>query len=159
MMSMNIVCPLCGRHVPEAVFDPSNFEDDVIAVEVSGLGRGRGFQVTDRYSILDEPTIIGLISDRCHRILHLVDEVGYLPPDEYRALRATLDSWVKYARGLEVENQRLRDELEEEEDDDEYEDDDEEDSPLVARLLRKINRETSFEFDSLESAVMFLLEN
>jgi hypothetical protein len=156
MISMNICCPLCGRHVPEDVFDPSEFEDDIYAVEVSGLGRGRGFQVTDRYSVLDDPAITGLIADRCHRILHLIDEEDYLPPEEYRALRATLDSWVKYARRLEAENENLKEELEED-DDDEYEDDDD-DSPLVSRLLQKINRETSYEFDDLEEAVGFLLE-
>lgn len=32
--------------MPEHVFDPSTFEEDITAVEVSGLGRGRGFQVT-----------------------------------------------------------------------------------------------------------------
>ncbi|MFC1804166.1 hypothetical protein ACFL0D_09430 [Thermoproteota archaeon] len=71
---MNIACPLCGRHVPESVFDPSMFTNDIYAVEVSGLGRGMGFQVTSQYSILGDPTITGLISDRCHQILHLIHE-------------------------------------------------------------------------------------
>ena len=38
MIMMNLVCPICGRHVPENVFDPSEFEDDIYAVDVAGLG-------------------------------------------------------------------------------------------------------------------------
>ena len=151
---MNIVCPLCSRHIPENVFDPSEFEDDIVAVEVSGLGRGRVFQITDRYSILGNPSITGLITDRCHRILHMIHDSRYVPPQELSALRVTLDQWIKYARGLEAENAELRVENEAlsmvDDDDDSY---------LVSRLLRKINREISFDFTSLEEAVDFLLEN
>ena len=152
---MNVVCPLCGRHIPETVFDPSEFQDDIYAVDVSGLGRGRGFQVTGQYSILGDPMIMGLISDRCHRILHIIQDGGYLPPQELDALRATLDSWIQYAHRLEAENASLREENEElseveEEDGDDYE---------SSRLLRKINGAVSFDFDDLEEAIDFLLEN
>jgi hypothetical protein len=152
---MNIVCPLCGRHVPENVFDPSDFENDIYGVEVSGLGRGRGFRVTSSYSLLNIPSITGLISDRCHQILHLIHSSGYVPPQEFSALRATLDQWVKYGRRLEAENAELREENEELS----MVDDDVDDGYAeMSRLLRKINREISFDFDSLEEAVMFLLE-
>lgn len=57
-MSM-FLCPLCGRQVSLARFDPSGFEDDVIAIEKVSLGRGRGFEEIDRYSLLeyDEPAL------------------------------------------------------------------------------------------------------
>jgi hypothetical protein len=155
-MKMSIVCPLCGRHVPENVFDPGNFKDDIYAVEVIGLGRGRGFAVTETYSIQD-PLILGLIKDRCHRILHLVDNRGYLPPQEIGALRALLEQWVQYARKLESENEELKEEFVEDEYEDEYEDY-EDYEEYVDRLLEKINRETSFQWESLEDAINFLLE-
>jgi hypothetical protein len=122
-------------------------------VNVTGLGRGRGFAVTDTFSIQD-PRILGLIKDRCHRILHLIDDKNYLPPRELDALRALLDQWIKYARSLEAENEELR-----EQDDDYYvEEDDESCEEYVDSLLWKINRETNFEWDSLEDAIDFLLE-
>lgn len=150
---MNLVCPLCGRHVPEHVFDPSTFEDDITAVEVSGLGRGKGFQVTGRYSVIDDPSITGLIADRCHRILHLIHQQGYVPPQELAALRATLEQWTRYARRLETEKEELQEENEELStvDDDTAE-------VEMQLLLDRINRSANSDFDTLEDAVGFLLE-
>lgn len=150
-----LVCPLCGRFVGVEHFDPRLFEDDIFGVEVRGLGRGKGFEVTERYSLLGDQRITGLIEDRCHRILHLINEKDYIPSQELDALRATLDSWIQYSRRLEAENEKLREENEElseadEDDDAEYE---------MSRLLRKINREVSFDFDDIEEAIDFLLEN
>jgi predicted nucleic acid-binding Zn-ribbon protein len=102
-----------------------------------------------------DPGITGLISDRCYRILHLIHQQGFVPPQEFEALRATLDQWIKYSRKLEAENAELREENEELS----TEEDDEDDSYLATRLLRKINRSVSFDFDSLEEAVEFLLES
>ena len=48
----NLKCPLCGRSVNLATFNPSNYDLDFCCVEVKGLGRGKGFEVTSRYSIL-----------------------------------------------------------------------------------------------------------
>ena len=141
---------MCGRHVPESVFDPSNFDDDIYGVEVTGLGRGRGFAITGTYTI-EDPKILGLIKDRSHRILHLIDSKNYLPPRELAALRALLDRWVKYARRLEEENQELRELDDDYSDEDGYEE-------YVGRLHRKINRETGFEWETLEDGINFLLE-
>jgi hypothetical protein len=148
-----LVCPLCGRFVGVKHFDPRFFEDDIYGVEVRGLGRGRGFEVTDRYSLLDDPAITGLIADRCHRILHLINNKGYIPPQELDALRATLDSWIQYARRLEAENTSLREENEE------LSEVDDKDGYELNRLLQKINRDVNFDFDDLEEAIDFLLEN
>ena len=149
-----LVCPLCGRFVGLEYFDPRHFEDDIYAVEVRGLGRGRGFEVVSRESVLDDDRITGLIADRCHRILGLIEGEGGLPTGEVDSLKATLESWIKYARRLEVENKTLREENEELSE----EEDDEEDDYELSRLLQKINREVSFDFDDLEEAIDFLLE-
>lgn len=152
---MNIVCPLCGRHVPEQVFDPFSMDDDIYAVEVRGLGRGMGFKVTGQHSVLDEPEITGAISIRCQKILQMIHQGDYVSPPEADALRASLEQWVRYGRRLEAENFGLTGRITElslgEESDNS--------SARMGRLLRKINRSVSFDFRSLEEAVNFLLEN
>jgi len=146
-------CPICGKYTPISNFDPSNFDDDIYAATFTGLGRGRGFAITSKYSVLDDPTITGLIADRCHRIQGLISGGSALPVEEGNALRATLESWILYARKLEEENKQLL--IEASETDDDYESDD----GSTQRLLRKINTEVSYDFDSLEDAIEFLLEN
>lgn len=44
-------CPLCGKFVSLRLFDPSGFDRDIYAVEVRGLGRGRGTKVISRMKI------------------------------------------------------------------------------------------------------------
>ena len=51
-MSM-FLCPLCGLQVSLARYDPSGYVNDVIGIEKVSLGRGRGFEEVDRYSLLD----------------------------------------------------------------------------------------------------------
>jgi len=55
------------------------FDDDIYAVDVSSLGKGSGFEVVGRYSVLDDAEITGLIADRCLRILDLIEGEGKLP--------------------------------------------------------------------------------
>jgi len=141
------VCPMCGRHVPESVFDPSCFLDDIFGVKVSGLGRGKGFVVTARYSI-EDPRILGLIKDRCHRILDLLDDKDYVSPGELAALRALLESWVGYAKKSESGENRVGDGFEDEESVVEY----------MSRLHVKVNRETGYWWETLEDGINFLLE-
>jgi hypothetical protein len=74
---------LCGRFVSLNHFDPSEFEDDIYVVEVRGLGRGRGVEVSERYSILkpgDET--VELIKDRILDLARLLLENGCLRPEE-----------------------------------------------------------------------------
>ena len=47
-----LACPLCGRFVSLNGFDPSNFESDIYAVNRTGLGRSRGFAVSESFSVL-----------------------------------------------------------------------------------------------------------
>jgi len=162
-----LVCPLCGRFVGVKHFDPRFFEHDIYAVEVRGLGRGRGFEVVGRYSVLDDLSITGLIADRCHRILNMIEGDGGLPAGEANALRATLETWIREARVLEAElesQKRLAEEWKDKatwlqaESDDSDGDDEWDYEGEMQELLNRINRCANSEFDTLSDAIEFLLE-
>ena len=59
-------CPLCGKVNPISRYDPSNFDNDILIVKFRGLGRGKGFEVAEKYSLLDgsNPALLALIRDR-----------------------------------------------------------------------------------------------
>lgn len=68
-------CPLCGRTVAIRSFDPSNFDDDVIGIRFVGLGRGRGFEVAAKGSLLDsEAPVLDKIADRVAEVYDLFFE-------------------------------------------------------------------------------------
>jgi hypothetical protein len=78
-----LVCPLCGRFVSLAHFDPSGFDSDIYAVEVQGLGRGRGVKVIGQHSILQRgDATLGLIKDRILELSGVLLESGCLKPEE-----------------------------------------------------------------------------
>ena len=59
------LCPLCGKQSSVRLYDPTKFDPDIYAIQKVGLGRGRGFKVTDQYSILNkENPTVELIKDR-----------------------------------------------------------------------------------------------
>ena len=60
------ICPLCGKFVSVRYYDPSNFEDDILLIQVRGLGYGKGVEIVEKYSLLDgsDPDLLELISDR-----------------------------------------------------------------------------------------------
>lgn len=69
-----MVCPLCGRGFAESSFHPEQQVNDVEGVTVRGLGRGKGFSFSDRYSILNpEHPIIDRIRDRIRVLVRLLD--------------------------------------------------------------------------------------
>ena len=94
-MSM-ILCPLCGRFVSYARFDPSGFDDDIYGVYVSGKGRGRGFSFSEKYSLLDDNHLLGLITQRCRRILLLSEGVEVPKPGEVAELRKNIKEWAAW---------------------------------------------------------------
>jgi len=176
MMKMNVICPVCGRHVPDSVFDPSDFDEDIYAVDVTGLGRGKGFSASEPYSILNDKRITGLLADRCHLVLHMINDKGYIPPKELTALRTTLDSWIQYSRKLEARNANLREENKKQSDFNERlqrerkeseqititDDDDEDETSAMEEMqeiLDRINSGLHYQFDFLSDAVDFLIEN
>jgi len=69
-------CPLCGKIVSVSRYDPSNFEDDILLVQVRGLGRGKGFELAEKYSLLDgdNPELLDLISNRVAVIYDMLYE-------------------------------------------------------------------------------------
>jgi hypothetical protein len=93
----SLLCPLCGRRVSLRIFNPSRFEDDILAVTVTGLGRGRGFAEINRYSVLGDPDITVPIANRCKKILKMV-AADRLASDSKDSL---LEQWISYASGLE----------------------------------------------------------
>ena len=61
----HLKCPLCGRGVALSHFDPSDYDLDVYAFSVRGLGRGRGFEKTEEFSILNSDSeTMALIKNR-----------------------------------------------------------------------------------------------
>jgi len=70
------ICPLCGKFVSVSKYDPSDFKDDILLVEVRGLGRGRGVEVVGRYSLLDgeETHVLGQIRGRVSVLYALLFE-------------------------------------------------------------------------------------
>jgi len=78
-------CPLCGKFVSIRHYDPSDFEDDILLVQIRGLGRGKGFEVTKKYSLLDgdNPELLDLISDRVAVIYDLLYEDVEGDEEEY----------------------------------------------------------------------------
>jgi len=78
-----LVCPLCGRFVSLAHFDPSGFASDIYAVEVQGLGRGRGVKVVGQHSILQRgDATLEMIKDRILELSGVLLESGCLKPEE-----------------------------------------------------------------------------
>ena len=70
------ICPICGKQVSIRHYDPTDFEDDISIILKRGLGQGMGFEVVDRYSLLDgsDPDLLNLISDRIAIIYDLLYE-------------------------------------------------------------------------------------
>ena len=74
-------------------FNPEEYDNDIIVVEMQSLGRGRGFEKIDEYSALGDEVITGRIAGRLHRLLRLIEGDSPNP--------------------LQVENVRLEDQVEE----------------------------------------------
>ncbi len=70
------ICPLCGKFVSVRYYDPSDFENDILLVQVRGLGRGKGVEIEETYSLLDggETYLLDLIRDRVAILYNLLYE-------------------------------------------------------------------------------------
>jgi hypothetical protein len=161
---MNVECPLCKRHSPEKSFRNQEPATDIIGVIVRGLGRGRGFAVVGRYSLLNDRSLMEVISERCQRILSLIH-----PSNQHYVPRTLFDQWINHAQSLEKEVTKLRslhiesmaisEELEKDAlklrhkalEADAMEDE-------MEMILEKINEEVAYPFEYLDDAVDYLLE-
>ena len=70
------ICPLCGKFTSVRYYDPSDFEDDILLVQVRGLGHGKGVEIVEKYSLRDgsDPDLLDLISDRVAVIYDMLYE-------------------------------------------------------------------------------------
>ena len=91
MYMSQLACPLCGRFVSLSRFDPSGFDNDIYAVNMVGLGRGKGFAVGPSFSVLDDLTITGAIASRCRTILGLIEGRKIPSGGETSVLRAEVE--------------------------------------------------------------------
>ncbi len=79
---MQLVCPLCGKQTPESTFLNQDFTvGDVYGRTVRGLGRGKGFEHSEWFSILyDRADIIKVIKSRLLDLAELLD-IEVVEPD------------------------------------------------------------------------------
>ena len=112
-----LVCPLCGRFVALSIFDPSRFEPDIFAVNVKGLGRGRGFAVSETFSVLGDQEITGLIAERCRKILGLIEGKVVPTSKEVSALKkevVSIEGHLSYWMNETLKLRKARRETEDE---------------------------------------------
>jgi hypothetical protein len=74
-------------------FDPSGFDNDIYAVNMVGLGRGKGFAVGPSFSVLNDVTITGAIASRCRIILGLIEGREVPLGDEVSVLTMEIEKW------------------------------------------------------------------
>ena len=79
------VCPLCGKSSSAKHYDPKSLELDVIAKNLKGLGRGRGFIVVNQWSILaGDPKWLKGMGQRLLDLVALFHEHGIVSTKEIR---------------------------------------------------------------------------
>ena len=131
---MYLKCPLCGKLAHLNCFTPDEYSDDIECVEMRSLGRGRGFQVTSRFSALGNEGLMDMISRRCHAILTIVGE----EVTDKSAARERIEE-------LEGDLRASKDEV------DAW-------SAESEELVSRVNAAFNAEYDDLDDAVSFLLE-
>ena len=108
-------CPMCGKQTSRRYFNPEDLATDILAVKRKSLGRGKGFAVTGRPSILDDKELVAKIAKRCHTLLELIegkDSKGV--SEELEELRSTIDEYEEERDlCLNLANEALPDEYEE----------------------------------------------
>lgn len=77
----HILCPLCGKQTFINNFKPEYLDLDIYEVEVRGLGRGKGFETSERYSILGDEEVTPKIVTRVEVLYHFFIERGLLEFD------------------------------------------------------------------------------
>jgi hypothetical protein len=105
-----LACPLCGKLAHLNSFTPDEYSDDIECVEMRGLGRGKGFEVTRRFSALGDEELMDLISSRCRAILRMVGE-EVTEKSAATALEKKLGEWRMEALGRRKIEKELRDQI------------------------------------------------
>ncbi len=71
---MYLVCPLCGLHSHLNRFKPEELKAIIELIEMRSLGRARGWEVSGRFSALDDKDLMNRIANRCRKILEIIGE-------------------------------------------------------------------------------------
>ncbi len=79
-----MICPLCGKSSSRRNYDPSEFEMDICARDVVGLGRGRGFATTNEYSLLSNPEALAPMKDRILDLVELMHKNDIIGDEEFQ---------------------------------------------------------------------------
>ena len=151
-------------------FDPSNFDADILGVEMTGLGRGRGFAVTGRFSLLGDSEVTRMIKDRCYEIIRLVEGVEPVSGIQAQKFIKSNAEWAAWGKSTQAEmaerdqqisrlNAKITELTGKVE---ELEECDADDASAAAaeneRLLRWINKSCNTHYNDLGDAVDYLLE-
>ncbi len=94
-------CPLCGKYNSYARYDPGSFDDDIYGADVTGLGRGRGFHFSEKYSLLDDDHLRRFITQRCRRILWFTEGEEPPPIGSMTKLQKINQEWSAWGAGAE----------------------------------------------------------
>src|SRR5665647_1551332 len=70
----HIICPLCGKNAPLSTFDPGSLPLDLMTISFMGLGRGRGFAVKEKVSIMGDETYTPIVAARIRELFNLFVE-------------------------------------------------------------------------------------
>jgi len=133
-----VICPLCGKFVSVRHYDPSNFEEDILLVQVRGLGRGKGVEIVEKYSLLEgsDPELLDLISDRVAVIYDLLyedvedDEAEEEEPVDLEDEEEDDESLSELEKELRMGEEKEDEEEEEYEDINDFEEEEEEEAIL-----------------------------
>ncbi len=65
-------------------YDPSDFELDICARNVVGLGRGKGFATTNEYSLLCDSEALAPMKNRLLDLVDLLHDKGIIKEEEFQ---------------------------------------------------------------------------
>jgi len=137
-------------------FNPEEYDNDIIVVEMQSLGRGRGFEKTGEYSALDDEDLTGRISERLRKLLLVMNgDSGNRDTVDGTILEDQVEEFEDEKQALKTELDLARRKIEEL-------DKANEESESLEELLFKINEVLGDTYDEdfvdLESAVGALID-
>jgi len=77
----HLACPLCGKYAPLSTLNPSILDLDLKLVSFQGLGRGKGFKVSEKWSILGDDNVTPVISERIVNLCKMLVNAGIIKKD------------------------------------------------------------------------------
>lgn len=77
----HLACPLCGKYAPLSTLNPSILDLDLKLVSFQGLGRGKGFKVSEKWSILGDDDVTPVISERIVNLCKMLVNEGVIKKD------------------------------------------------------------------------------